>query len=40
MAARYGVAAAAVKVQIKGNQLTDLSWLERMVDEIQVKELL
>lgn len=33
-AAHYGVAAAAVTVQLEGNQLHDLDWLERMVNEV------
>ncbi|RUO23936.1 hypothetical protein CWE09_12365 [Aliidiomarina minuta] len=31
---KYGVAAACVTVQTEGNQLTDLGWLQRMLDEI------
>ncbi|MCC5854143.1 MAG: 1-phosphofructokinase family hexose kinase [Idiomarina sp.] len=38
-ATRYGVAAASVTVQLEGNQLDDLEWLERMVKEIEVQEL-
>lgn len=33
-ASHYGVAAAAVTVQLEGNQLHDLAWLERMVTEV------
>ncbi|RUO39829.1 hypothetical protein CWE15_08730 [Aliidiomarina taiwanensis] len=33
-ATHYGVAAAAVTVQLEGNQLHDLNWLERMVSEV------
>lgn len=33
-ATHYGVAAAAVTVQLEGNQLHDLDWLERMVTEV------
>lgn len=32
---RYGVAAAYVTVQCEGNQLEDLAWLERAVDEVK-----
>lgn len=33
-ATHYGVAAAAVTVQLEGNQLHDLAWLERMFKEV------
>lgn len=35
MACKYGVAAACVTVQTEGNQLTDLGWLERTLDNIK-----
>ncbi|WP_113907734.1 1-phosphofructokinase family hexose kinase [Aliidiomarina celeris] len=38
-AAHYGVAAAAVTVQLEGNQLTDLNWLERMCKEVHCESL-
>lgn len=33
-ATHYGVAAAAVTVQLEGNQLHDLNWLERMLQQV------
>lgn len=34
-ACKYGVAAACVTVQTEGNQLTNLDWLERTLDDIK-----